>query len=115
MWAEMYKKSDNYDQSVIFWSYSCCFYSNKGEEACPYFQKALEKYNAARNIEGLVELGNCLIHLPVNWSERDLVIDIANACYKEVIRVDDLNYVAFRRYSICVLPNHLANALPIEI
>jgi len=72
-----------------------------GEESYPYFEKAFQKYNVARNLEGLLQLGNTLQNLNdlvLHSRELRQLLGLACKCYDEVIRLDDLNGEALRKY-----------------
>jgi len=62
-----------------------------GEESFAYFDKAFERYNVARNHEGLLQLGDALSKLKALWNEREKIFSLANKCYQGVTNADRVN------------------------
>jgi tetratricopeptide (TPR) repeat protein len=75
--------------------------AHAGEECFSYFEKAFQKYNLARDLNGLIELGNSIQSLRDNlsiWKERNDLFGLAIKCYEEVIKADDRNTHAYANY-----------------
>jgi hypothetical protein len=73
-----------------------------GEECFMYFDKAFQKYNLARDLNGLLELGNSICSLlnnPSVWKESIKLFNLAIKCYEEVIKAGDHNVQAYTDYA----------------
>lgn len=72
--------------------------SAAGQESFLYFERSFERYNVARNWEGLMRLGETLCRLVPRWDEREKFPALANKCYMEVTQSDSLRSDPFRRW-----------------
>jgi len=72
-----------------------------GEECFIYFDKAFQKYNLARDLSGLIELGNSIQSLRDSdsiWREATKLFNLAMKCYEEVIKSNDQCGQAYTAY-----------------